>query len=124
LSGNSRPILVPRVVGVRVDAVTGGKLQKLADERGVTISDVMRSIIYDALQGRSPIALRRRWLPNGDLLAAILGQIGKTGSNLNQLARSANSGWGVDRASLERALSEVSEMNRLIRDLIGGAADA
>ncbi len=124
LSSNARPVLVPRVVGVRVDAGTGAELDRIADERGITTSDLMRSFIYDALEERSPIAIRRRRAPNGDLLAAILAQLGKTGSNINQLARSVNSGWGIDRAALETALREVSEMTRLVRDHIGGSSDA
>lgn len=124
MARSNRPVLVPRVVALRVDTRTATKLEKLAADRGITTSDVMRQIVYDALAGRSPIAIRRRTVPNGELLAAILGQLGKTGSNINQLARSVNSGLGVDRAALERALREVSEMSRLVRDLVGGVDDA
>jgi hypothetical protein len=119
----SRPVRVPRVVSVRVDSQTAAELDKLAFERGAVASDVVRSIIAEALKAPSPIPVKRRLVPHGDLLAAILGELGSIGSRVRELARNAESIHSLDRNMLEQALEDLSQMSRLVRGVIGGLSD-
>ncbi len=60
-----------------------------------------------------PIRLPPRHKPNLDMqaVAKVLGELGKIGSNLNQIARVANShGRGAEIANLEAMLSELKAL--------------
>ena len=51
-------------------------------------------------------------------LAAVLGQLGKWGSNLNQLARQANMGEPVNRQEFEELAGQVREATSLVREAL------
>lgn len=52
-------------------------------------------------------------------LARLLGELGKVGSNLNQIAKAANSDKAVNREALETALAEVRGMVPAILEAMG-----
>ena len=65
-----------------------------------------------------------RRLPKADTraLAAVLGQLGKIGSNINQIARMANStGRLPEEAVLRRAAGEIADAARQVRRVLEGA---
>jgi len=80
-------------------------------------------MITEALSTNSPISVRKRKIPGADVLAAILGELGKIGSNINQLARSANRYEYVDPEALNRALTDLAAIKKLLFKLIGGDGD-
>ena len=64
---------------------------------------------------------RRRPHPDKQELAQILGQLGKIGSNLNQLAKRANEDGfhTVDPDELQRAINHVSDMRATLLAALG-----
>ncbi|WP_374617046.1 plasmid mobilization protein [Thauera aminoaromatica] len=74
------------------------QIRKLAEDLGLSVSEVLR----EAALG-TKIRRPRKPLPSLDrqALAHLTGQLGKVGSNLNQIARHANGGHGLgDHESL------------------------
>lgn len=69
------------------------QIRKLADDLGMSVSEVLR----EAALG-TKIRRPRKPLPSIDrqMLAQLTAQLGKVGSNLNQLARHANHEQAVD----------------------------
>lgn len=65
--------------------------------------------------------LRKRKAPNvqTEILLKTLGQIGKVGSNLNQIAKDVNMGYLPINNELEIALNELKELRSKIRNAIG-----
>jgi antitoxin component of RelBE/YafQ-DinJ toxin-antitoxin module len=121
---NQRPILVPRVISVRLDDATGERLLDAAHRRRVTISDTLRLMITAALSTHSPIPVRQRRLVAAHELAAILGELGKIGSNLNQLARAANRYEFVDAQLLRCAMADLAAIKKQVFQITGGGGGA
>jgi len=71
---HERPILIPKIVSIRLADRTGRLLVSTATARRITVSDVLRHIITEAVSTKSPIPIRQRSLPNGELLAGILAE--------------------------------------------------
>lgn len=121
--GRSEQVNLPHTVTVRFDQWTWDELNDLTTERGFSVSDLLRWIVQQYLDHPSPLPLERRWVPNGDLLAAILAELGKIGSNVNQCARVANQTGAVDRTQLDVCITDIKSIARSVRALIGGTID-
>lgn len=93
------------------------KLNIRAAEAGLPVGTYLRLM---ALGEAGPRA-RRRPVIERELLARLLGHIGKVGSNLNQLAAAANSGDLVYRGRLERGLTDVAAMRLAVMAVLGRA---
>lgn len=78
-------------IGFRVDPVEYAEIKTLADDAGMSVSSFVR---LNALQNVKTIS---RFAPTLDrvLLSKLLGEAGKIGSNINQIARRLNEGGGV-----------------------------
>lgn len=70
-------------IAVRCTAADHAALQELAAEAGLSVGAFLRAV---ALNGPGPRAVRRPPVAK-ETLARILGELGKLGSNVNQLAR-------------------------------------
>ena len=83
-------------------------IEAMARSRGVSVSQFAREA---ALQRSSPGPKPRRHTPAADEreLARILAQLGKWGSNLNQLAHAANMDEPVSRGEFEELADHVRE---------------
>lgn len=86
------------------------KLLELSE--GYDISDYCRKAIL------SKTPRRRKATPERETLIRILGELGKIGSNMNQIARSVNRGRPQDMANIDRGLNEVKQIGDLIRDIL------
>lgn len=75
-------------VTTRYDATEYAELEEAASRAGLTLASYQRVQSLAAPKTRST----RRAPVEKELLARLLGQLGKIGSNLNQLARAANMG--------------------------------
>jgi hypothetical protein len=87
---------------VRLTPAEKTAVEDAADKAGLSVAS------YSRLQmlGAPPPRGARRPPVEKQMLAKVLGQLGKIGSNLNQVARSANMGED-DLAETRQALSEV-----------------
>lgn len=103
-----------RVIRVRASTEELAKLQDAALARGLSRSDLIR---------RTAMGLR---LPQRafdhtqvQLLARILGELGRVGGNLNQMVRRANSGQlSGATAELLQALAEIDALRDHLRELV------
>lgn len=71
---------------------------------GLSVSGYIRSLLTGAA---TPRTQRAAPTPEIKALAILLGQLGKAGSNLNQLARLGNRGQPIPPAELKAALAAV-----------------
>ena len=63
----------------------------------------------------------RRRRPEGGVLAAILGDLGKIGSNINQIARVANASGAMDPAEVRAALGPLDDMRTRVAEALRDA---
>ncbi|MFZ4859916.1 MAG: plasmid mobilization protein [Desulfuromonadaceae bacterium] len=96
------------------------RLEAGADAAGLTLSAYVRRVVLAA-----PVGRRGKRPPEAKAeLARLLAQIGKIGSNLNQLAHAANAGAGVDGALLAAELGELEAVRTAIRAALGREVSA
>ena len=90
------------------------RAQALCERAGLTLAALIRRALF----GTQPPRAARRPTINHQAVARRLAQLGKIGSNLNQLARQANAGrYPTD--SLEEALRELSELRLACLQALG-----
>ena len=118
-----RPVTLPMVVSIRFDEVTTGRLTKIASEHGINVSDVVRVMVEEKIDHPSPNLPVRRRVPDGVVLRDILANLGKIGSNVNQLARVANTTKQIEPDTFERCLRDLRTIASAIRAVIGGTLD-
>lgn len=94
------------------------QLDAAAERAGMSVSAFMR---HQCLGTPGPRAVRRPSVERG-ALAQMLGQLGKCGSNLNQIARVLNSG-GEPQGDIAEAIAEIRQAALAIsRELRGEKA--
>ena len=86
------------------------KAQTYADMTGLSLSGFGRSKILD----KPPLPQSRRPSVNTVILAKLMGHVGKIGSNVNQLTRTANMGGWPGHEALQEAQSDI----RWMRDML------
>lgn len=97
-------------ITVRVTPEERDAIDQLAMQRGLTVGAFLRSAALD-----SPGPRARTRIPVDEaLLRQLLGQTGKVGGNLNQIAKQLNMGGAVIAADLEAALAEFQELRQAI----------
>jgi hypothetical protein len=88
-----------------------------ADRAGLTPGSYARQVLLGApapRQVRRPPVERRE-------LARLLGELGHVGSNLNQIAKAANSGDGVDVRAIEWTLGALHVVRDAVLKALGRA---
>ena len=103
-------------VTTRYDASEFAELEDAASRAGLTRASYQRVQSLAKPKTRST----HRAPVEKQLLGRLLGQIGKIGSNLNQIARAANMGLGV-RADLVGVMGELRGLIPTILRALGGA---
>lgn len=107
-----------QIVKVRCTIDEAAQLAAVARRQGKTISSCVReSLIASALPAPKP----RKRTPAADEreLARILGQLGKWGSNLNQLAHQANMDEPVKPHQFEELADQVRTASRAVLEALG-----
>lgn len=97
-----------RVVSFRVDLDEYDQIKSEADRRGVTVGTFARDILLGA---QAPRRVRRPPAEKAELVR-ILGELGRLGSNVNQLAAKANIGLlrVLDPMALAQLQDDLDEM--------------
>jgi hypothetical protein len=105
------------MMNFRASDAERAELERLAERAGLSVGAYIRS---RALSTPTTRATRRPPLERA-ALAQLLGQIGKIGSNLNQIARSENRGRETQwmEEALRQALREWGEMRDAVMQALG-----
>lgn len=104
-----------RMVSIRLAPAEAARLQADAARAGLSLGGYVRQVVLDA----PPPRQSRRPPVERELLAQCLRQLGKLGSNVNQLARAANSGLVPARAELLAACGAVLELRTALLRALG-----
>jgi Mobilization protein NikA len=92
-------------------------IRQISDRTGVTVASLLRRALLDT---PPPRATRR---PPADMraIARLLGQLGKIGSNINQIAHYLNAGRPLNRIedSIELALRDLAELRIVCLQALG-----
>jgi Bacterial mobilisation protein (MobC) len=104
------------IIGFRASSEERAEIEANAAGAGFTVGSYLRNLAVTRPRTR---AVRRA---GGDaaLLARMLGQFGKIGSNLNQLAKKANSDGVYAPPELDHALVELRAAAKAILQALGG----
>ena len=94
-------------------------LKSRAKRAGLSLGGYVRQEMLDA----PPPRQSRRPVIEKELLSIALSRMGKIGSNVNQLARTANRGRIPEKAALRAASDAVIDIQTLIRLALGFSVD-
>lgn len=103
-------------ISLRVSGSEFNRIAARADACGLGVSGFLRASGLDGDAG--PRAHRR---PPADhrVLRQILGELGRAGNNINQIARALNSGDSPNLPELDKALRAYLEIRNRILDALG-----
>ncbi len=105
------------IIGFRVDAIERAEIESAAEAAGLTVGSYCR----DTILSKALTTARRRPSLDRALLAQLLGQLGKLGGNMNQIAKRLNEGAGVGAERISSACGDFeilrAEILKAIRQL-------
>lgn len=105
-----------KVLQVRLTESELAQIEAMADRVELTAPSYARSFLLDA---PAPRAVRRPAVDTAQV-AKLLADLGKVGSNLNQIAYHLNSGTSsVSPQAVESALADVAEMRDACMEALG-----
>ncbi len=105
-----------RMLGVRVTDSEMVEIEAMADRAGLTPASYARSVLLSAPAPRA----RRRPTIEAETVGRLLGELGKVGSNLNQIAHHLNAGRAeIPPAALEAALRDVAVLRTACMEALG-----
>jgi hypothetical protein len=106
-----------KIVPVRVSPAEHAAITSLAEKRGLSPGAIIRQTLLDVPPGPTV----RRPTTDTKLLAQVLAEIGKIGSNINQIAYHLNAGRPGDRieGALDAALRELLEWRTALMQALG-----
>lgn len=107
---------------IRLSSVERAAVDATAEAAGLGPCSFARMVVVAAVGQKPtpPPPRRREPTPPARELAKVIAAINHVGNNLNQLARSANSGFDVDPAIIQEAIVEL----RALREAIVTASDS
>lgn len=106
-----------RQLSVRFNETEHAELLRRADAVGLSVPAYLRLQAIDA----APARASRKPSVNAQQVAQLLAQIGKLGSNVNQIARHMNSGGRPSFASIDQAMRDVTDMRDQCMKALGRA---
>ena len=105
-----------RVLSIRVSEAERHDVEALAERAGLTVGSFVRSQILSMPTTRAV----RRPVAEVKLLTALLGQLQKVGSNINQIARRVNSGDTPLSGDISEALAACRQIAMRAKDALDG----
>lgn len=115
MSAGSEKRLRNRHLTVRLTEDERAAIDAAAERAGLMTGSYARQKL---LGGPAPRQVRRPPVERREL-ARLLGEVGKIGSNLNQLARAANQGSYVRGVEIETALAGLDDVRAAILSTLG-----
>jgi hypothetical protein len=103
------------MVGVRLSDSEFAILSRYADASEITPASYMRMQTLDI----PPPRASRKPAINREMTARVLAELGKIGSNVNQIARSLNAKSGAHPEHLDEALKAISDMRTSCMEALG-----
>ena len=100
---------------VRLTAHEKKDLEKRSIDSGLTQSDYFRIQCL----GKKPLRKRRSPSVNAKLLYQTLGQLGKVGNNINQIAKQYNNGFSQANENMQLIQSDLQAIREMIRHALG-----
>jgi Bacterial mobilisation protein (MobC) len=102
-----------RILSMRFNDEEAAAIFRMAQSRGQSVAALVRSNVLGVRSRPSRVDLQA--------VARLLGQLGKIGSNINQIAYHLNAGRPGDRVegSLEEALRDLSELRIVCLQALG-----
>ncbi len=102
------------------------EVEEAASRYGLALASFSRAAQLSVARGQgrltvTPVRSVRRPSVEKEQLARVLGQLGKIGSNLNQVAKAMHKD-GADIADIMEAVAEVRETSRAVMQAMGRAA--
>lgn len=111
-----------RSLTVRFNEQEAAALRSMADRTGRSVGAVVRAAVLNI----PPPPAARRPSVDHKAVAQLLGQLGKIGSNLNQIAKHANAGRSITdgtTASIDAALRDLAELRHACLRALGREPD-
>jgi len=100
---------------IRLNTEERAELERRAERAGLTIGGYCKSVIFDT---KPPRRSRRPPVEKKEL-ARLLGEIGRLGNNLNQIARILNFESSVDLSELKTALNDLAVLRASVLMALG-----
>lgn len=100
-----------------VNAAEKAAIEEKAARAGLSVSGYLRALIFGK-NSPQPRGARRPMVEK-ELLVRLLGELGKIGSNVNQIAHVANQGRGVNYPALSQLAADVVEMRQQVKAVLG-----
>lgn len=101
---------------VRFDPAELARIEAAADRQGLAFGSFVRAAALAAAEGKGlaalPVRSVRRKPVDKELMARLLGQLGKVGGNLNQIVKMAYG--GLDRAGRAEAAEVLIELRAIV----------
>ena len=94
-----------RFVGVRFDQATYDKIEAAARAADLSVSEYIRRMVT-----KGKVVVRQEIVAEVPMLKKLIGDFGKIGSNLNQIAHHYNGGGVRSREMYERTQRAISEL--------------
>lgn len=108
-----------RRIDFRLTEAEYAEVRRKADRSGYTVGAYVRATVLG-----SPGPRAQRLPPtNKHLLLKLLGELGKIGSNINQIARAINSGRVPPIPQIEKAVQALLDMDSLVMRALGLSPD-
>ena len=107
-----------KVLQVRLTDAEFSEIEAMADRAELTPASYARSILLDTPAPRA----KRRPAVDTVQVAKLLGEIGKVGSNINQIAHQMNAGVATSSTAINSALADVAEMRKACMEALGRKA--
>lgn len=106
-----------KIIPVRVNEKEGAAITALAEKLGITPGAIVRQTLLNVVPGRGT----RCRSVDTKLLSKVLAEMGKIGSNINQIAYHLNAGRPGDRIEgrIDDALRELLEWRTAVMQAIG-----
>ncbi len=105
-----------RLLQIRVSDSEFDAIAKMAERSELTVPSYARQIILDT----PPPRARRKPSVDTEQVARLLGELGKVGSNLNQIAHHLNAGTaGAGSNTIASAIADVSAMRDACMKALG-----
>jgi antitoxin component of RelBE/YafQ-DinJ toxin-antitoxin module len=116
-----RSVQFTKTVAFRVSADTEKELAAVAERLGLSLGELARKLVLEGVGRAAEMPAMRRHVSNPQELRAILGELGRQGSLLNQIARVLNFSGPTKEAldALARIQGEYADAVSVLRRVLG-----